>query len=269
MGEDTRQPSPPPGWGVFERNGLQVGKLTPTYFSAFGEPYGCAFGPDPDPDDGVLPPLFTTDVGTESIGGADGQLIVWFPPYDQFPGRPAYPETDERSCSYCKIASDIGTAAGSGDRRRGRISGLGERLQILRSPPSRRRRRRRRLRAPTTSARRGQLRADVRRRGPPNGMAFFTGSPSARTEPVRGERRHRHIGEYDLDGNLLPLVVDPAGDPFCFRRRRGNPRHRPSTRRHVLLRRPRSRGHSLHGRHRRQRKIGACASRRGPGRRDK
>ena len=29
MGEDTRQPSPPPGFGVFERSGTQIGKLTP------------------------------------------------------------------------------------------------------------------------------------------------------------------------------------------------------------------------------------------------
>ena len=88
-----------------------MGKLTPTFFSDPGEPHGCAFAPDPDPGDGVLPPLFTSDVGTESISGSDGQLILWFPPYDVYPGDPlAFPETDAPSTNFCKIASDIATA---------------------------------------------------------------------------------------------------------------------------------------------------------------
>jgi outer membrane protein assembly factor BamB len=233
MGEDTRQPSPPPGWGVFERNGLQIGKLTPTYFSAFGEPYGCAFAPDPDPDDSMLPPLFTTDVGTEDIGGGDGQLILWFPPYDQFPGPDrAYPETDERSANYCKIASDIGTAGGVAIDDQGRVyvaSASG--FEILRfSPPF-----------PTgTNAAGGcggvdllgsPVATTVNREvfvseDQPNGMVFFTGlaiGPKGHlfaASVVTG-----HIAEYDLDGQLVRLVVDPPGDPFpvVFPTPTGNP----------------------------------------------
>ena len=86
----------------------------------------------------MLPPLFTSEVGTEDIGGDDGQLILWFPPYDQFPGPPrAYPETDEPSTNFCKIASDIGTAGGVAVDAMGRVyvaSASG--FQILRfSPP--------------------------------------------------------------------------------------------------------------------------------------
>jgi len=231
MGEDTRQPSPPPGWGVFERNGLQIGKLTPTYFSAFGEPYGCAFAPDPDPDDGLLPPLFTTDVGTEDIGGADGQLIVWFPPYDQFPGPPrAYPETDERSTSYCKLASDIGTAGGVAVDAEGRVYvASASQFQILRfSPPF--------PTAPNagggcggTDALGSPVATSVDRevlveQDPANHMIFFTGlaiGPNGHlfaASVVTGR-----IAEYDLDGNLVRLVVDPPGDPFTFPTATGNP----------------------------------------------
>jgi outer membrane protein assembly factor BamB len=231
MGEDTRQPSPPPGWGVFERNGLQIGKLTPTYFSAFGEPYGCAFAPDPDPDDGVLPPLFTTDVGTEDIGGADGQLMVWFPPYDQFPGPPrAYPETDERSTSYCKLASDIGTAGGVAVDGDGRVYvASASQFQILRfSPPF--------PTAPNagggcggTDALGSPVATSVNRevfveQDPANHMIFFTGlaiGPNGHlfaASVVTGR-----VAEYDLDGNLVRLVVDPPGDPFTFPTATGNP----------------------------------------------
>src|SRR5512145_1366855 len=31
LGEDTGQPSPPPGWGVFDASGRQIGKLTARY----------------------------------------------------------------------------------------------------------------------------------------------------------------------------------------------------------------------------------------------
>ncbi|MDH3707917.1 MAG: hypothetical protein OES57_17765, partial [Acidimicrobiia bacterium] len=54
-GEDTGQPSPPAGWGVFEADGTQVGKLTATYNVAGAEPFGCEFAPDGT--------LFTSEVG--------------------------------------------------------------------------------------------------------------------------------------------------------------------------------------------------------------
>ena len=113
-GEDTGQPSPPPGWGVFDADGTQVGKLTATYLEAGAEPFGCEFAPDGT--------LFTTEVGFQGFGTANGQLMMWFPPYDAFPGPPgAYPDTDERSTSFCKLATDLGTAGSVAVDAQGRV----------------------------------------------------------------------------------------------------------------------------------------------------
>ncbi len=102
-GEDSGQPNPPAGWGVFDAAGTQVGKLTASYFTAGAEPHGCAFAPDGT--------LFTAEVGFQGFGTANGQLIQWFGPYDTFPGPPgAYPNTNERSTNFCKIATNLGTA---------------------------------------------------------------------------------------------------------------------------------------------------------------
>ena len=43
LGEDTGQPTPPAGGGVFSEEGGQIGKLTATYQIAGAEPFGCAF----------------------------------------------------------------------------------------------------------------------------------------------------------------------------------------------------------------------------------
>lgn len=99
-GEDTGQPVRPPGWGFFRLEGetvgsfkaTQIGKLAPTYqpTNDGAENYGCGFLSDGR--------LLTTDVGNQAAGDFDGQLIVWFPPFDVEPGR------------YCKIDIAIGTA---------------------------------------------------------------------------------------------------------------------------------------------------------------
>jgi hypothetical protein len=83
-GEDTGQPIPPAGFGLFELTGdtvgdlgaEQVGKLTPPFPEADSqpEPYGCAVLPDGR--------LVTTDVGNQASGDGTGQLIVWFSPLD-------------------------------------------------------------------------------------------------------------------------------------------------------------------------------------------
>jgi hypothetical protein len=98
-GEDTGQPDPPAGWGIFDLNGdavgdleaTQVGKLTPT-FQAAGDPenYGCGLLSDGR--------MVTTDVGNQALGEASGQLIVWFPPFDSY------------EVSYCKLDASIATA---------------------------------------------------------------------------------------------------------------------------------------------------------------
>ncbi len=97
-GEDTGQPDPPAGWGIFELRGRrvgklsarQVGKLTPTYQTDGPENYGCGFLGDGR--------VVTTDVGDQVEGEGNGQLIVWFPPFDEFTVR------------YCKIDVGIATA---------------------------------------------------------------------------------------------------------------------------------------------------------------
>jgi hypothetical protein len=83
-GEDTGQPDPPPGWGIFEFEGrdiasltvTRVGRLAPTYQGGpdGAENYGCAVLPDGR--------VLTTDVGNQASGAGTGQLILWFPPFD-------------------------------------------------------------------------------------------------------------------------------------------------------------------------------------------
>jgi hypothetical protein len=99
-GEDTNQPNPPPGWGIFRLRGkrvgklraAQIGKLTPTYQGAGDTPenYGCGFLSDGR--------VLTTDIGNQASGDPNGQLIVWFPPFDS------------REVRYCKLDVAIGTA---------------------------------------------------------------------------------------------------------------------------------------------------------------
>jgi len=102
-GEDTGQGSGIlQGWGYFELSGnrvgelsaQQIGKLTPTYQSADdnAENYGCGFLSDGR--------LLTTDVGNQAFGPLDGQLIIWFPPFDA------------ESPRFCKLDIAIGTAQG-------------------------------------------------------------------------------------------------------------------------------------------------------------
>lgn len=99
-GEDTGQPNPPAGWGIFQLRGSgigdleaeQIGKLTPTYQAgAQPENYGC----------GVLSDgrMVTTDLGGQAPGDpGNGQFIVWF-------GGPE--GTDQ---TYCKVDVALATA---------------------------------------------------------------------------------------------------------------------------------------------------------------
>lgn len=93
-GEDTLQDSTgKAGWGIFELSGTevgklsaeQVGKLAPTYQGSNDNPenYGCGFLADGR--------ILTTDIGNQAEGPGDGQLIVWFPPFDS------------RDVKYCKL----------------------------------------------------------------------------------------------------------------------------------------------------------------------
>lgn len=135
-GEDSGQPHPPPGWGIFAPDGTQVGKLTATYQTDLpgaqsnAEPFGCAFD--------LAGHLFTSDVGNQASGPGNGQLVMWFPPLAGFPGPPGkYPNTDEPSTNFCKIAIDIPTAGSVATDEQGRVYVTSARgLKVLRfSPP--------------------------------------------------------------------------------------------------------------------------------------
>jgi outer membrane protein assembly factor BamB len=107
-GEDTGQVAIRPGWGVFDAGATQIGKLVTTYLSnadpRVGEPFGCAFDSQGR--------LFTTEIGTQALGANNGQLILWFPPYDRFPGAPgSYPNGEISSGAFCKIDVQVGTAS--------------------------------------------------------------------------------------------------------------------------------------------------------------
>lgn len=125
-GEDTNQPDPEgpsgqatespgagvtPGFGVFQLEGdrvgelsaTQIGKLTPTYQS---EPdnFGCGFL-----SSGAL---VTTDIGNTVNGPADGQLIVWFPPFSGGELDRTAPNAGFDEVAHCKVDVDIATAGG-------------------------------------------------------------------------------------------------------------------------------------------------------------
>ncbi|MGH7785270.1 MAG: hypothetical protein ACRERC_00290 [Candidatus Binatia bacterium] len=101
-GEDTNQGTghEGAGWGLFELSGdmvggfsaMQIGKLKPTYQTTDdgAENYGCGFLSDGR--------LLTGDVGNQSTGSGNGQLIVWFPPFEG---------TEQH---YCKLDVTIPTA---------------------------------------------------------------------------------------------------------------------------------------------------------------
>ena len=102
-GEDTLQDTTgEPGWGIFELSGTTIGKfsarelakLVPTYQKSNDNPenYGCGFLADGR--------ILTTDIGNQAEGDGDGQLIVWFPPFNS------------RAVKYCKV--DIALATGQG-----------------------------------------------------------------------------------------------------------------------------------------------------------
>lgn len=134
-GEDTGQPDPIQGWGIFRLKGSkvdklkakQIGKLQPTYQGATdnAENYGC----------GVLSDgrIVTTDIGNQASGVGDGQLIVWFPPFTE--GFRTEAKGTYGEVAYCKVDIAIGTAGGiavDGDDNVYVASARGETAGVLR-----------------------------------------------------------------------------------------------------------------------------------------
>jgi hypothetical protein len=111
-GEDTGQPDPVQGWGIFRLRGSrvgglsakQIGKLQPTYQGATdnAENYGCGILADGR--------VVTTDIGNQSAGDGNGQLIIWFPPFTK--GFDVLEDGTNGSVPYCKIDIAIATAGG-------------------------------------------------------------------------------------------------------------------------------------------------------------
>ena len=118
-GEDTGQgeaesnPDLIQGWGIFRMKGTkvgklkakQLGKLQPTYqptSESNAENYGC----------GVLSDgrVVTSDIGNQASGPEDGQLIIWFPPFNK--GFKTLEEGTTGKVPYCKLDVAIGTAGG-------------------------------------------------------------------------------------------------------------------------------------------------------------
>jgi DNA-binding beta-propeller fold protein YncE len=197
-GEDTGQPRVPAGWGLFAPDGTQLARLVAPAAAAKPDPYGCAFDADGR--------LFTTEIGDPGFGGGNGQLILWFPPYDA-----PVP-------TFCKLATDIGTATGVAVDRAGRVyvaSASGLRIERFSPPfPS----------APDTAggcagrdASGAPLAEGVARQTfawarPFSGLLTYSGLALA----PDGGRLYAasvatgRIGEFDLDGRLLRLVLDPG-----------------------------------------------------------
>jgi hypothetical protein len=113
-GEDTNQPEPLQGWGIFDVEGdtlgdlsaTQVGKLTPTYQGSAdnAENYGCGFLSDGR--------IVTTDVGNQANGDGDGQLIVWFPPFTGGEYVDGAENAGFDGVAFCKVDVAIATAGG-------------------------------------------------------------------------------------------------------------------------------------------------------------
>ena len=113
-GEDTNQGSGhnTAGWGFFNLTGTavgdfhyeEIGKLIPTYQTTAdgAENYGCGFLSDGR--------LLTTDVGNQASGDPNGQLIIWFPPFDTGANYTATGVVPGTPVHYCKLDIAIGTA---------------------------------------------------------------------------------------------------------------------------------------------------------------
>jgi hypothetical protein len=104
-GEDTGQPEIPAGWGVFVLTGSGIGdlridrvsRLVPTFQPTEDGPdtYGC----------GVLSDgrILTTDIGNTALGAANGQLSMFYGPYDPDPSR------DDEKLPFCKLDNKVAT----------------------------------------------------------------------------------------------------------------------------------------------------------------
>ena len=182
---------PPPGWGVFDPAGTQVGKLAATYLQP-----GCRAprlrvraGRHALHERGRVPGLRHQQRPTDPV------VPALRPASPGLPG--AYPDTDDDLTNFCKLATDLGTAGAVAVDDQGRVyvaAVAGLRIDALLAAVPDRPRRGRRLR-PHRCDRRA-----ARRRGPARdlrdlaatGMLTFSGlAIGAERQPLRGQRLHR------------------------------------------------------------------------------
>ncbi len=140
---------------------------------------------------------------------------MWFPPYEQFPGPPgAYPDTGATSTSYCKLATDLGTAGAVAVDPQGRIYvAQSSGLKIERfSPPF-----------PTgpdaaggcgrTDATGAPVADSVQREvfaTASQGMLSFSGLALAPNGNLYAASVFTgRIAEYDLEGDLVRFILEP------------------------------------------------------------
>jgi len=115
-GEDSNQGESheTAGWGYFTLTGTgvgnfhyqEIGKLTPTYQPTpdGAENYGCGFLSDGR--------LLTSDLGNQASGAGNGQLIIWFPPFDTGAEFTPTGTVPTHPAHYCKLDVTLGTAGG-------------------------------------------------------------------------------------------------------------------------------------------------------------
>jgi polyvinyl alcohol dehydrogenase (cytochrome) len=121
LGEDSGQPNPPAGWGIFDlKTKREVGKLTATYGKTpQPEQYGCAI----ETKKGKTSRFFVTQVGSGDFSQSDGQLIVFFPSspgFDAVTGKRTADQvcpngrctTTATQSDFCVIDPSIRTAGG-------------------------------------------------------------------------------------------------------------------------------------------------------------
>jgi hypothetical protein len=181
-GEDTGQPDPPAGWGVFAPSGEQVGKLTPTYTSSYPEPYGCALD--------AQGRLLTSEVGDPGFLKSNGQLLLWFPPFGAGAG-------------FCRLAGDVGTAGQLAVDAEGRVYlSSASRFRVWRFLPP----------FPAAAGACGD--APARREAligphPSKGLLTYTGvALSPRGTLYVASVLTGRIAEFDLDGKLVRMVLE-------------------------------------------------------------
>jgi sugar lactone lactonase YvrE len=194
-GEDTGQPARPAGWGLFGPDGAQQGRLVASARADKPDPYGCAFD--------ASGRLFTTEIGDAGFGDGNGQLILWYPPFES--GRA------------CKLATDLGTATGLAIDGAGRVyvaSASGFKIERFAPPfPT----------APDAAGGCGrtdatgapladQVKREIFARAHPlKGLVTYSGLAFAKNGNLYAASvATGRIGELTPDGDVVRLILDPG-----------------------------------------------------------